>query len=144
MVPNETQPADFAPRHPWLVALAVYAVATLSLCWPMFTGQFLAGPASDQFVAGYSFRHFAAEYFRAHGSIPQWNPYLFGGMPFVGAAHGDIFYPTAMLRWILPTDVAMNLGFALHILLAGLAMYACCERSGWGLAGRWWVGSLIR
>ncbi|MFN0179856.1 MAG: hypothetical protein ACKVZ0_13740 [Gemmatimonadales bacterium] len=117
------QPTEVAPRHGWALALAVYLAAALSLCWPMFTGQFLAGPSSDQFIAGYSFRHFAAEYFRAYGSIPLWNPFLFGGLPFVGAAHGDIFYPTTMLRWILPTDVAMNLGFALHIVLAGFAMY---------------------
>ena len=25
--------------------------------------------------------------------------------------HGDIFYPTAWLRWIVDTDVGMTLGF---------------------------------
>ena len=34
--------------------------------------------------------------------------------------HGDIFYPTAWLRWFLPIDTAMNLGFALHIVIAGV------------------------
>ena len=114
---------DFEPRRPALVALGIYLLAALTLCWPMLTGQFLVGRWSDQYEAGYSFRHFAAEYFRAHHAIPQWNPYLFGGLPFIGAAHGDIFYPTAWLRWIVPTDVAMNLGFAIHIVLAGLALY---------------------
>ena len=131
-LPNE-EARDLEPRRPGLVALAVYLVAALTLCWPILQGKFLAGPSSDQFEAGYSFRHFAAEYFRAHGSIPQWNPYLFGGMPFVGAASGDIFYPTAILRWFLPTDVAMNLGFAVHIVLAGLAMYGLLRtvRTSW-------------
>ena len=58
------------------------------------------------------------------GRIPEWNPYLFGGLPYIAAQHGDIFYPTAWLRWILPIDTAMNLGFALHFVLAGAAMYA--------------------
>ncbi|MEZ4456302.1 MAG: hypothetical protein R2882_07095 [Gemmatimonadales bacterium] len=109
-------------------------MAALVLCWPMFTGQFLAGPWSDQFEAGYAFRHFAAEYFRQHHAIPQWNPFLFGGLPFVGAAHGDIFYPTAWLRWFLPTDLAMNLGFAVHIVLAGVTMYGLLRtlKVSWG------------
>jgi hypothetical protein len=111
------------PRRPLLAAALLFALAALSLCWPMLDGQFLAGPNSDQFEAGYSFRHFAAQYFRAHGAIPQWNPYLFAGLPFIGAMHGDVFYPTAWLRWLLPTDVAMNLGFALHLVLAGLTLY---------------------
>jgi len=128
--------ADFEPRRPGLIAVVVYALAALTLCWPMLAGKFLAGPDSDQYMAGYSFRAFAAHYFREHGSIPQWNPYIFGGLPFVGAAHGDIFYPTAWLRWILPTDVAMNLGFALHIVLAGLTMYGLlrCLKLSWAPA----------
>jgi hypothetical protein len=121
------------PRRAWLVALGIFILAALTLCWPMVTGQFLAGPYSDQYLAGYSFRAFAAHFFREHGAIPQWNPYLFGGLPFVAAAHGDIFYPTAVLRWILPTDLAMNLGFALHIVLAGFGMYVLLRtlRLGW-------------
>ncbi len=126
----------FEGRRGWVIALAIFVAAALTLCWPMLTGQFLAGPYSDQYLAGYSFRVFGANYFRAHGSIPLWNPYLFGGLPFVGAAHGDIFYPTAALRWILPTDTAMNLGFALHIVLAGFGMYLLLKilRFGWAAA----------
>jgi hypothetical protein len=112
----------------------VFALAALALCWPMLGGQMLLG--SDQILAGYAFRSFGAEYFRAHHSVPQWNPYLFGGLPFIAAQHGDVFYPTAWLRWILPVDTAMNLGFALHLVLAGCTMYALLRalRTGWGAA----------
>ena len=75
----------------------------------MLAGRFLVG--DDQYIAGYGFRLFGAEMFRATGHIPEWNPYLFGGLPFIAAQHGDIFYPTAWLRWLLPIDTAMNLGF---------------------------------
>jgi hypothetical protein len=90
--------------------------------WPMLTGQFLAG--DDQVIAGYAFRDFGAEHFKTHGSIPEWNPYLFGGMPFIAAMHGDIFYPTAWLRWLVPTGMGMNLGFFIHLVIAGGAMFA--------------------
>ena len=100
----------------------------------MLGGGFLLG--DDQYVAGYSFRLFGAEMFRQYGDVPQWNPYLFGGLPFIAAMHGDVFYPTAWLRWILPVDVAMNLGFAIHLILAGFAMYLFLRalRVGWGAA----------
>jgi hypothetical protein len=88
----------------------------------MLQGRFLVG--DDQYVAGYGFRLFGAEMFRQTGHIPEWNPYLFGGLPYIAAMHGDIFYPTAWLRWILPVDTAMNLGFFSHIVLAGVTMYA--------------------
>ncbi|MBA2628135.1 MAG: hypothetical protein H0U85_08980 [Gemmatimonadales bacterium] len=132
----------FEPRHPTLVAVAAYVIVVVTLCWPLFQGRFLGGTVSDQYSAGYSFRLFGAEMFRATGSIPLWNPYLFGGMPFVGAMHGDIFYPTAWLRWIMPVGTAMGLGFALHLALAGLFMYLLLRalRVGWTAA---FVGGLV-
>ena len=136
MSPTDSAALSWQPRRPFLVALAVFVLATLTLCWPMLGGQFLLG--DDQVVAGYGFRAWSAEYFREHGSIPQWNPYLFGGLPFVAAQHGDVFYPTAWLRWILPVDTAMNLGFAMHIALAGVAMYLFLRRLAIG-----WTGAVV-
>jgi hypothetical protein len=128
--------APYEPRHPALLALGAFLLAALTLCWPMLGGGFLLG--DDQYVAGYGFRLFGAEMFRQTGHIPEWNPYLFGGLPYIAAQHGDIFYPTAWLRWVLPIDTAMNLGFAGHIVLAGVTMYALLRglRTGW-------VGSVV-
>lgn len=120
---QQTDVPAYEPRRPMLVALAAYLVPVVVAFWPLVQGKFLGGLNSDQYSAGFAFRDFGAEVFRATHSIPQWNPYLFGGMPYIGAMHGDIFYPTAWLRWIMPVGVAMGLGFALHILLAGLFTY---------------------
>ena len=98
--------------------------AALTLLWPLLTGQILFGGArSDMFIAGYSFRLFGAEEFKATGSIPQWNPFLFGGLPFIAAMHGDIFYPTAWLRLLFPVDLAITWGMAIHFVLAGWLTY---------------------
>ncbi|HET6577960.1 MAG TPA: hypothetical protein VFG66_06530 [Gemmatimonadales bacterium] len=120
--PESPPVPPFEPRRPALLATAVFLLAALTLCWPMLAGRFLLG--DDQYIAGYGFRLFGAEMFRATGHIPEWNPYLFGGLPYIAAQHGDIFYPTAWLRWVLPIDTAMNLGFFGHIVLAGVCMYA--------------------
>jgi hypothetical protein len=109
--------STFVPRWRWLVALL--AVATLSLGYQVFAGRFLVNPHSDQYIAGYGFREFAAESLRSGHGFPQWNPYLFGGLPYIAAMHGDIFYPTFLLRMILRTDLAMTWGFIIHLFLAG-------------------------
>lgn len=112
--------APWEPRWPKGTAALVCILAALTLLWPLLTGQILFGGArSDMFIAGYSFRLFGAEQFKATGSVPQWNPYLFGGLPFIAAMHGDIFYPTAWLRLIMPVDLAITWGMAIHFVLAG-------------------------
>src|SRR6187401_1562653 len=85
--------AGYEPRPGWLIAGGIFVAAALTLCWPMLAGQLING--SDYYLAGWGFRHFGAEYWRQHHAIPLWNPYIFGGLPYVGAAHGDVFYPTA-------------------------------------------------
>ena len=117
------------------LALILCVGAALTLLWPLLGGKILFGGArSDMFIAGYAFRLFGAQAFLDTGSIPQWNPYLFGGLPYIGAMHGDIFYPTAWLRWIMPVDLAITWGMVVHFVLAGWFLYRFCCALGlaWG------------
>ncbi len=101
----------------------------------MLSGQWLAGPYSDQVTAGLPFRGWGAEWWRRSGHVPLWNPEIFGGMPYVGAlGTGDILYPTAFLRLLLPTATVINIGFCVHYVLAGLFMYLLLRRLqvSWG------------
>lgn len=124
-----------APRFAFGWASLVYAVCTLSLAWPAIAGKFLVNPHSDQYIAGYAFREFAASTLRAAGHFPLWNPYLFGGMPYVAAMHGDIFYPTFLLRMVMPTDAAMTWGFIIHLFLAGLFTFGFLRAIGYSFPG---------
>ncbi|MDE3151637.1 MAG: hypothetical protein KGL93_05265 [Gemmatimonadota bacterium] len=121
-----------APRYAWGWAALTYALCTLVLAYPVFAGQFLVSPHSDQYIAGYAFRLFGAESLRAGHGFPLWNPYIFGGMPYVAAMHGDIFYPTFLLRMVMRTDLAMTWGFAIHLFLAGLFTYGFVRAWGFG------------
>src|SRR6266513_2466648 len=125
-----------APRFALGWAALVYALGTLSLGYPALAGRFLVSPHSDQYIAGYAFREFGASTLRAAGQFPLWNPYLFGGMPYIAAMHGDIFYPTFLLRMVMPTDVAMTWGFIIHIFLAGLFTYVFLRGLGYGFFGQ--------
>ncbi len=126
---TETTPAQ-APRFAGLWASITYAVATLTLAWPALTGLFLVNPRSDQYIGGYPVRAFAADVMHQTGGFALWNPYLFGGMPYVAAMHGDIFYPTFLLRLVFGVDVGMTWGMILHLWLCGILTYAFLRTLG--------------
>jgi hypothetical protein len=117
----------------------ICTAAAFTLLWPLLTGHILfGGQVSDMYIAGYSFRLFGAEMFKKTGAIPQWNPYLFGGLPYIAAMHGDIFYPTAWLRWIMPVDLAITWGMVAHLVLAGWLTYLFARALGVS-----WSGAII-
>jgi len=87
----------------------------------IFSDKMLYG--SDTINAGIFFRHFYVEYFKTFGSVPVWNPYIFGGLPFVDAFHGDIFYPLSILKFVGNFYRVLGLNLVIHIYLAGIFMY---------------------
>ena len=133
----EPEPSLWQPARPNLVATGLLSFWIILLALPMLTGQWLAGPFSDQYSAGYAFRSWEASQFHLTGHIPLWNPTLFGGLPFLGAMHGDMFYPTSFLRLVFPVAAVMNFGFVLHFILAGFFAYLLLRRLGVS-----WIGSL--
>ena len=120
------------PRRAGVWAALTYVVCTLLLAWPALGGGFLVNPHSDQYIGGWPVRDFAGQALKAGQGIPEWNPYLFGGLPYVAAMHGDIFYPTALLRLLLPTDAGLTWGFIIHIFLAGCFTYGFLRAWGFG------------
>jgi hypothetical protein len=131
--PKTTAPVILAdPPYAWAWAALAFLLCALALGYPALAGQFLVSPISDQFKAGYSFREFAAASLRAGQGFPQWNPYLLGGMPYIAAMHGDIFYPTFVLRMIMRTDQAMTWEFIIHLWISGAATYALLRACRFG------------
>ena len=121
-----------AARFPTLLASGIYALVTALAFFPIWTGRVLL--SNDQ-LTGYAFRAYAAEYARRYGAVPEWYPHLFGGMPYLAnTQHGDTFFPTALLRFLLPVDVGMALGFVLFTLLAGIFTFLFLRSVGMGWA----------
>ncbi len=131
--------ASYEPRRPALLATAAFALWPVILSLPMLAGLWLAStPWSDQYTAGFPFHAWSAEWWKRTGHVPLWNPELFGGMPFIAAGSGDVFYPTWLLRLLIPVTTAGNLSFFVHYVLAGLFTYALLRRLRVG-----WTGSVI-
>jgi hypothetical protein len=124
--PQNTREAPLAtlePARPTLWASLAFALATLTLAWPGLTGKILFNSRSDQYTNGYGFRHFAEVWLRDGKGFPQWNPFLQGGVPYVAGMHGDVFYPTFLLRMLIGTAEGITWEFPIHIFLAGLFTY---------------------
>ncbi|HHT9137077.1 MAG TPA: YfhO family protein [Candidatus Wunengus sp. YC60] len=59
----------------------------------------------------------------AKGIIPLWNPYIYGGTPFVGGLQSAIFYPLNLIFLIFPIHIAINYSIILHVFLSGVFTY---------------------
>ena len=59
----------------------------------------------------------------AKGIMPLWNPYIYGGTPFVGGLQSAIFYPLNLIYLIFPIHVAINYSIILHVFLSGVFTY---------------------
>jgi hypothetical protein len=127
----------YTPTRPNLVALGFLCLWILILSLPMWTGQYLAGPLSDQYSTGWAIRHWGAEQWRATGHLPLWDPERLSGVVVV-AGFGDLFYPTAWLRLVLPTTISIDLAFVVHYILAGFFLYLFLR-----MLGTSWLGSVV-
>ncbi len=129
--PSTARSGGFDPeRAPYFtpVAFIVIFLALMVLFSSfVFSDKMLHG--SDLIQEGYFVRHFYIEQLKAEGHVPQWLPYMFGGLPYVEAFNGDIFYPLSFpLKYLLPMHRALGWEFILHIFLAGIAMYAAARQ----------------
>ncbi|MGD8491552.1 MAG: YfhO family protein, partial [Anaerolineae bacterium] len=62
------------------------------------------------------------------GTLPLWNPHLYGGAPFLADMQTGLFYPPNLLLYLLSPEFsykALEWMAALHVFLAGLFMYLC-------------------
>jgi len=116
-------------QSPWFapIAFAVLLIALLTLFGSfVFSDKMLYG--SDTIQAGVFFRSMLVDYVDQNGAVPQWDPYIFCGLPYVEAFHGDIFYPLSVLKFFGSIYRMLGLNLVLHIFLAGIFMYLAARR----------------
>jgi hypothetical protein len=132
--------------------IIIIVVGLVALYHPfIFSDSMLGG--GDMLVTGVFFRTFLVEHVWTHGNIPMWNPFMFCGLPYVDAFHGDIFYPLSFLKYLGPVYRMLGFVLILHIFLAGVFMYLTARqlslsRLGATMAGiaymfSGWLSSLI-
>src|SRR5262245_38723645 len=62
------------------------------------------------------------------GEWPLWNPLLGNGTPLLANLQSAVFYPLNLIYLVMPVEHALTLSVILHLLLAGLSMYALARQ----------------
>ena len=123
-----------------LCALLLTAFCIFLFWKTIFEGHLLFGSDFVGFYQG--MKQFLYDQVHDHGSIPYWNPYIFGGMPFWAHLESTIFYPLDFLFWFMAPETAFGYTMFIHIMLAALFMYALLRSLGTGPSGSF-VGAAV-
>lgn len=77
---------------------------------------------SDLVLETLPWKRFLVEALR-NGELPLWNPYTFGGAPFLAAGQHSALYPPAWLFLVMPAERAIGFYTLLNLCLGGLFLY---------------------
>ena len=113
-------------RFAWLFGLSVLALALL------FYREFILDGAAmlygdDMINEGFQLRSFGVEEIRSGRGFPLWNPFVYGGQPYLAILPGPVFYPSSLLYLLLPLHRAIGWTFVLHTFLAGVFGYTAAR-----------------
>ncbi|HEX5705676.1 MAG TPA: hypothetical protein VFX96_00155, partial [Pyrinomonadaceae bacterium] len=115
------------------LAALVTALAPLVYFYPAALGRVFLTP-DDGTIFNVPLRVAAARVLTG-GSLPLWNPYVFGGMPLLGAAQGGVLFPLNWFFLVFPAHAAANLMMLSTYAVAGLGAYLYARRAGSNIKG---------
>jgi hypothetical protein len=116
------------PALPYLFCLAIallFAWRIVFLAW-----QPLLGDIRFQFLPWKAFAREAL----AGNRVPLWNPYTYGGCPFLANLQSAVFYPVDLLLYCFPIEYLFGYSLVLHMVLSlwlMLLLSASCGLSRW-------------
>ena len=115
------------------MAAVLVALAPLAYFLPATTGALVISP-DDGIIFNVPLRYAAAR-IMLDGNAPLWNPYLFCGMPLLGAAQAGILFPTNWFYLFFNAPTATNLMMLTSYALAALGAYLYARRGGASITG---------
>jgi hypothetical protein len=65
---------------------------------------------------------------RAEQFLPAWDPYQFGGRPYLAAHDSQVAYPPTVLLQRLPVPASFEWSLTLHLWIAGLGAYLAARQ----------------
>ena len=124
MAKAEPIPATLRRFKVWHIALVFLGLTLIFHSAILFGSKFLWEDFVEQ---EFPFRTLATSSL-AHGIIPQWDPYVFAGMPFIADVQVAFWYPFNMLQSLFVSGnylspAVMEWFILLHFALAGFGMY---------------------
>jgi len=119
-----TQSKLFLPLTILGLCLCIYMDAILG-----YRSKIVSEPHGDIAYWFYFVRQFGFDALR-QGRIPQWNPHIYGGVPYFGGWQAALFYPPNWLYLILPLNLALTIDPAISTYLTGLFGALLARRLG--------------
>jgi hypothetical protein len=118
---------------------AILTLASLLLVLILPSDTLLSAGNTDMVSEFVSSRAYLTESLR-HVHLPLWNPFTYGGQPFLGGFESAVLYPSNLLFLCLPLARALNFSMLLHLVILGWGTEQWASRRGlnpWaaGLAG---------
>ncbi len=127
---------DQQHAYRWMPAGVFAALSLLIYADVLFDGQRLpAAPGTDLDMQFLSWRDFGFGHMAA-GTIPLWNPHIFGGTPYMASFQSALFYPVNWLHLIMPLGMAISWYYVIHTFLMGLTTSLWARYRGAGIAGQ--------
>ncbi|MCC7355669.1 MAG: hypothetical protein IT330_18160, partial [Anaerolineae bacterium] len=122
--------------HPQdVVAGGLLALAAVGFFWRLVAGDaYMPADGGDMASFLLPLYRFAQANLQ-RGVLPLWNPYLYGGAPFIGEIQAGLFYPINWAVWLLGPAVSyrsLEMLSIFHVWWAGLGTYLFLR----GRAGR--------
>lgn len=137
--------------QPDILAITALFLLWLLFFWRLFTPvdadqvSIVEGDFSNQFVAFGAYQYSRFE----QGSIPLWNPYNNGGLPFIADTQAAVFYPPRLITIALSSLAggwgynALQMEMTAHVLLYTLFMYVLMRRMTLGNGHAGCVGAFV-
>ncbi len=113
--------------HPQdVIAGGFLGLATVGFFWRLVVGDaYMPADGGDMASFLLPLYRFAQANLR-RGVLPLWNPYLYGGAPFIGESQAGLFYPINWIVWLLGPTVSyrsLEMLSVFHIWWAGMGTY---------------------
>jgi hypothetical protein len=111
----------------WIVAGLVVLALLVAFCLP--GDAVICGQNTDMIGEFVAWRAYMADSLY-HGHLPLWNPYTYGGQPFLTGFESAVLYPPNLIFLVLPLGPALNFSILFHHILLGSGMYAWARSRG--------------
>jgi len=105
----------------WVFLLATVVILVVGQV--LFSGDPIISHPSTDIAHQFLFSRAFAFGEIARGDFPLWNPFTYGGAPYLGQFQSALLYPFNLLFLTLPVGQALNWSITLHIFFCGLGVY---------------------
>ena len=107
---------------------ATLTVASLILVLVLPSDALLSAGNTNMISEFVSARAYLADSLR-HGYLPLWNPFTYGGQPFLAGFESAVLYPPNLLFLCMPLARAINFSILLHLVILGWGVerWAACR-----------------